>query len=363
MSFKRSVLFSIVPLFLLASAQVDAATPPPAAAAAAASPQHTLIWRGDIVSARAFAVELGKDFEKQKRGKITAQAFSTVSGIDAVIAGSADVAGSARPMHSSREEEAGLVFDPIALDAVVAITHPGNPVTNLSLTQIRQLYLGRIKNWSELGGKDMPINLYSIAAPLDGIEQSVRALLFKSPNQRIAAPRLYMNTSKLEEGVAIDPAGLGLSSLSNAYANKGVKMLAVEGVNPSTQSIANGSYPLYNTLYVVHRQDNPNAEAVTAFLDFLRSAHAGDVMRKHQLVPWTEVGDIAQRDSERLVYIEQRIAVTPPSATPVSAVRATLESQIANAPGAASTQQAHENVRRAEAQKNQDAAEPATQPR
>lgn len=329
--------------------------------AAAFVPETIVVWRGDIVSARGFTNDLIKEYQKEKKGLLTVQTFSTVSGIDAVIAGSADVAGSARAMHDKRDEERALVFQPVALDAIVPVIHPRNPANNITLAQLRQIYLGRITNWKDVGGADAPINLYSIAAPLDGIEFSFRRLLYKRGDQKVAAPRLYLNTSKLEEAIAIDPNGLGLTSLSSSYANKGMKMLAVEGISASTQNVANGTYPLFNTLYIVHREDAANRPAIDSFVLYLNSPTALQTMRRHQLVPFSEAGDVYSRDGERLAFIDTAIAgVTPAEIAamqrtrdlpPMSAPRATLEAKVSVAPTAESTQQARDNLRKAEAKK------------
>lgn len=344
-----------------ATAPAKPAAKPVAKKAPAFVPETVIVWRGDIVSARGFTNDLIKEYQKEQKSLLTVQTFSTVSGIDAVIAGSADIAGSARAMHEKREEERNLVFQPVALDAIVVVTHPRNPVNSLTLAQLRQIYLGRVTNWKELGGNDTPINLYSIAAPLDGVEFSFRRLLYKRGDQKVAAPRLYMNTSKLEEAITIDPNGLGLTSLSSSYANKGMKMLAVEGVAPSTQTVANGSYPLFNTLYVVHREDASNRASIDKFVLYLTSPTAMQTMRRHQLVPYAEAGDVYARDGERLQFIDSAIAsVTPAEIAamqrvrdqhPLSAPRATLESRASAAPTAESTQQARENLQNAE-QKN-----------
>lgn len=333
---------------------------------AAFVPETVVVWRGDIVSARGVANDLIKVYEKDNKGLLTVQTFSTVSGIDAVIAGSADIAGSARAMHDKRDEEKNLVFQPIALDAIVVVTHPRNPVGNLTLAQLRQIYLGRVNNWKDVGGADAPINLYSIAAPLDGVEFSFRRLLYKRGDQKVAAPRLYLNTSKLEEAIAIDPNGLGLTSLSSSYANKGMKMLSVEGVSASTQSVANGSYPLFNTLYVVHREDATNRAGIDNFVMFLNTPAAMQTMRRHQLVPYAEAGDVYARDGERLTFIDNAIASVTPAeiaalqrvrdAHPLSAPRATLESRASAAPTAESTQQARENLEKSEAKKAEQKA-------
>ncbi len=353
-----------------ASAAPKPAAKPAANKAKASTPASTIVWRGDIVSARGVTNDLVDDFRKETKGVLTVQTFSTISGIDGVRAGSADVAGVARPMHALREEEKDLVFQPIALDAIVPIVHPRNPVGSISLAQLRQLYLGRIKNWSELGGPDAPINLYSVAAPLDGVEFSFRRLLYKRGEQKVAAPRLYLNTSKLEEAITIDPNGLGLSTLSSSHANKGMKMLAVEGVMASSQSVANGSYPLFMTLYIVHQTNPADRERIDAFVLFLDSPTAHAAMRRHQLVPYAEAGDVHARDGERLAFIDARIAEVVPADVaamprvrdvPLAAPRATLEARIRVAPTAESTQLARENLQRAEDEKaaKQDGGKPA----
>ena len=321
--------------------------------------QDELVWRGDHATGRAIMEDLAKEYARQKKGKISLQPFSTLSGLDAVAQGTADFGTSARAKYSRRSEEANLDFTPAVLDAAVLITHPQNPVQSLTLKQVYDIYYGRITNWKDLGGPDKPINLYSIASPLDGVEYSLRALVYRNGDQRIAAPRLYLNTTKLEEAVTLDPAGLGLSTLANTYANKKVKALAIEGVVPSTQSVTDGSYPLFITLYTVTRPDSPKKAEVDRFLAFLGTPEAKAILRKHELVPYSDAGDVAARDATRMAFIDAHVgrdagavaAANAAAAQPVSAPRAYLESKVAVAPAAESTQAARENLARAEAKK------------
>ncbi|MGB8378849.1 MAG: substrate-binding domain-containing protein, partial [Rhodanobacteraceae bacterium] len=302
-------------LFALLFALLSSPIPATARKAVAKPTQANLIWRGDIVSARGFMDDLARAFEKAHKGHVTLQPFSTISGIDAVAAGRADLAGSARHGYAKRAEEANLDFIPVALDAIVAITHPRNPAHDITLAQLRNVYLGKITNWKELGGNDTPINLYAIAAPLDGVEFSLRALLFHNGDQRVAAPRLYLNTEKLEEGVAIDPAGLGLSTLSSTFANKRVKMLNVEGIAPSMSHVADGSYPLFMTLYLGDNAKTPNKPEVEAFLAFIDTPVAQQTLRNHRLVPYAEAGNVDALKAARIARIDTELFPNgPPSA-------------------------------------------------
>lgn len=335
-------------------------------------PKATLIWRGDHATGRSLVADIAALYEKEHQVRINMQPFSTISGLDAVSSGTADLAGSARLKHDGREQEANLNFIPQAFDAIVPITHPSNPVNNLTLRQLRQIYLGRIQNWKDVGGRDAPINVYSVAAPMDGVEYSLRYLLYRKGEQRIYAPRQYLNVTVLEEGVTLDPNGLGLTSLSGVYARKDLKMLSVAGIPASTDSIANGTYPLYMTLYLVTRFDDPKRELVDPFVAFLATPEAKAAMRRHQLLPYADAAGLAEREPERLAAIDDELkreaaleapesatataATTAVSTTPSGAPQATLASKVASAPGAESTQEARVRAEEAAAKKGKEKA-------
>jgi phosphate transport system substrate-binding protein len=359
-----AVLCFAMPAFA-AKTKSSAAKSAPAASVALPAGADTLIWRGDHATARAIMDDLAKEYAKEKKGRITLEPFSTISGLDAVAQGTADIAGSARGKYLKRPEDAGINFVPVALDAAVMITYPKNPVTSLTLRQVYDIYYGRITNWSALGGEAKDINLYGIAAPLDGVEFSVRDLVFRNGDQRVAVPRLYLNTTKLEEGIAIDPAGLGLSTLASIHANKGVKALAIEGIGATPATIADGSYPLYITLFLAAKVDSPKQAAIDRFVSFLSTPSAKAILKKHQLIPYADANDLIAKNDQRMAFFDARVGrdaitaaalaagSTPPAAQ--SAPRAVLSSRTSIAPTAESTQAARENLARAEAKKQAEA--------
>ncbi|MCQ4166581.1 PstS family phosphate ABC transporter substrate-binding protein [Tahibacter harae] len=302
-----------------AAKPATAAAKPAAGATAKPGPvSATLIWRGDIASARGLMNDLSKQYEKEKKVRIQLNPFSTISGIDAVIQGTADFAGSLRPGHGKRAEEAGLVFVPVAWDGLVMITSRANAVSNISIKDIWRVYYGRADNWKLLGGADKAINMYAVAGPLDGVEYALRAMIFKNGDQRVAVPRLYLNTAKLEEGVTLDPAALAVSTLSNAAGNPKLKLLNVEGVIPSTASVRDGSYPLYTPVYVALREDGKNAAAVKDFIAWLDTPSAKAALLKRQLLPYSDGLTLKDNDATRLAMIESKVNETPlaaPAAT------------------------------------------------
>jgi len=348
-------------LCLDASAQDAAKKSAPAAPKAAKAPKAaavalpTIIWRGDRATARAFVRELAKGYETSKQGKVELQPFNTISGIDAVIDGSADIAGSARAPAPERLEEKQLTFYPVIWDALVPITSPKNPVNNVTLKQLYDIYLGRLTNWKELGGEDAPINLYAVASPTDGIEYSLRNLLYHHGDQAVSVPRLYVNIEKLEEGVAIDPHALGISLLASVNANHGLKALSVEGLSASPATITDGSYPLYTLLFLVSREDGKNIANVQKFVEYTSSDPVKALMRQHGLVPYADAPNLVANENARVAFIDTHLGTQVVAATaggtPVSAPVATADYLTRTAPNAPSTQEAKDRAARVQLEK------------
>jgi phosphate transport system substrate-binding protein len=303
MSFRLTRLFTATLIGLSASATVLAAG-------------SQLIWRGDVTTARGVVTDVAKAWEKSGKGKIELQPFNTASGIDAVSKGTADLAGSARPSIGAAEQS--LTFTPVAWDALVMVTYPSNPVSNISLMQLHEIYMGHITNWKELGGDDAPINLYSVASPNDGVEYSMRKLLFGRGNQPVASPRLYVNTAKLEEGVTLDRHGLGASTLGGVAGNKKLKLLSIDGVSPSESTIASGAYPLYTELYLVSNDTSPKAADVKDFIAFVTSSAGSSLLRAHDLVPYADGASLAAGDAARRAKIASTVGTRKNAGQPMT---------------------------------------------
>jgi phosphate transport system substrate-binding protein len=191
------------------------------------------------------------------------------------------------------------------------------------------------------------------------VEYSARLLLFHFGDQAVAAPRLYVNTEKLEEGIIIDPHGMGLSTFSGVMTNAKVKMLTVEGTRASVPTIADGSYPMYSALYLASRDDGKQHAAVEKFIAFSGTDTAKEILRKDGLVPYGDVPDLMEKQAMRTAFVDSRVFGTPltattvaaTSATPVSAPNATAQSLQRIAPTSERTVEAKDRAARANAEK------------
>lgn len=304
------------------------------APAAHAVSRTTLIWRGDVTTGHGVMDPVAKAWQRSGHGRIELQPFNTASGIDAVAGGTADIAGSARPSDGT-PENARLTFTPVAWDGLVMIANPANPIRNLTARQLHEIYLGYVRNWKDVGGNDAPIDLYAVISPNDGVEYSLRSLLFGRGDQPISASRFYLNTDALEQGVALDPNALGVSTLADVAGNRKLRMIPIDNVAPTLANIANGSYPLFAPLYLVSNPNSSKATAVQAFLDYLQTDQAKAAMRSRMVLPYQDgIALVAKDQPRRDAVFDEATASTAkaPTAPPIAAPGASYAAASAIAP-------------------------------
>jgi phosphate transport system substrate-binding protein len=164
-----------------------------------------------------------------------------------------------------------------------------------------------------------------------------------------------VNIEKLEEGIAIDPHALGVSTMSGVHSNHAVKMLTVEGLTASPETVADGSYPLYMLLFLVAREDGKNYPIVEKFVQFTGTDPVKAILRQHDLVPYADAPTLPGNENARVAFIDAHLqtqaVVAATGGTPVSAPVATADYLVRTAPNAPSTQEAKERAARAQAEK------------
>ena len=274
-------------------------------------------WHGDLASSRAVLVDAAKLYELRYKTKVAVKTLNTIAALEAVSSGAVQLVSSARPADARTVAEQNLEFVPVAWDSIVLVTHRANPVSNLSLKQLRDVYYGRIKDWSLLGGPAKPINLYAVAAPLDGVEYSLRKMLFGNGALNVAANRWYINSKQLEDAVAIDPIAMGVSTLSAVGTNKNLKILTIEGVMPSIKTLEDGQYLLAMQHYIAARRETPGQQSTVQnakqALEFIRDEPAlRAAWRAKGMVPFNEGVKLASIVSSREQFIMAELGIRAP---------------------------------------------------
>ncbi|MDR3085328.1 MAG: substrate-binding domain-containing protein [Christensenellaceae bacterium] len=188
------------------------------------------------------------------------------------------------PDTKRRIEESGvqLLMTPIGRDALVFLVNEKNPVKSLTTEQLQGIYSGKIKNWKELGGEDLPIVAFQ--RPENSGSQTLMEKLVMQGRAMAEAPAELRQSEMgdLIRAVASyenEGSAIGYSVYyyaSRMYTQKGVRLLAVNDVEPSGESIARKEYPFLNEFYAVVRE----GEALDERVARLFAAITGEVGKK-----------------------------------------------------------------------------------
>lgn len=202
---------------------------------------------------------------------------NTVRGYKAIVDGDTDILFCAGPSEEqeqyAREQGVELVYVPIGLEGFVFFVNQKNPVEDLTVEQIRDIYGGRYTNWSEVGGPDRIIN------PVTRLEGSGSQTTFEA----------FMGDREVggKSWLAIAGGSIGFSFryyMDGIVGNEGVKMLSLNGVYPSAENIRNGTYPIVAQFYAIYRADNPN-ENIPILMDWLLSPEGQAMIEQCGYVP------------------------------------------------------------------------------
>lgn len=186
--------------------------------------------------------------------KFSVSGTGSGNGIKSLIDGSAHIANASRFIKDSEVKNAiekGVYPVPfaVALDCMVPVVHPSNPVKNLTKAQLKSIYAGETTNWKEVGGNDAPIVVIGrdTSSGTYGTWQDmimdVGGKTRVTPKAQVTASSGAMMTAVAQNKNAIGYEGLG-------YVNKSVKAITVEGIEGNPTSARNGKYPLTRFLYM-----------------------------------------------------------------------------------------------------------------
>ncbi len=257
----------------------------------------TLHWVGCGITKKSFMAELSKAYQQKTGVTIVIEGGGATKGIREVAKGTVPMGGSCRPKLSGATEELRTRMNPVAWDALVVIVHPDNPVNNLTLSQLRQVYEGKITNWKTLGGSNQPIDLLIRRGKFSGVGRTLRQLVFNDFDKKFASDHVYKSSGPLEKAVENDPWALAVTGVSSAK-KRAVKMLALNGKQPDYEHIRSGEYLLYRPLYITANPADPQYPEVKRFVDFAHTRQGREIIRKTGAVPYLDALNLIRKQRE-----------------------------------------------------------------
>ena len=216
-----------------------------------------VVWAGNIVikgstTVLPIAQKVAEAYMKEHPDvKISISGGGSGNGIKALIDGSTDIADSSRFIKSKEvklaiERGAYPVPFAVAYDCIVPVVHPSNPVTDISMEQLKDIYMGKVKNWKELGGPDKKIVVISRDTSSGTYEVWHNKVLKKE--RVFPGALLQASNGAIVQAVAKNKNAIGYIGLG--YVERTVKTLTVNRVEGSEETTLNGTYPVSRALYM-----------------------------------------------------------------------------------------------------------------
>jgi phosphate transport system substrate-binding protein len=213
---------------------------------------------------------------------------NTIYSYERLLSGEVDIYFGAEPSKEQQEmakrQGKELVMTPIGKEAFVFFVNPENKVNSLDVSEIQSIYSGKIKNWSELGGQNERIIAFqrpknsgsqtllekimgdtSIMEPLkEDVPEGMGGII-----EQVADYRNYDNSI----GFSFRFFATGMRDYSN------IKLLAIDGVEPTPENIASGKYPFTANLYAISLKDNTKT-TIEPFLEWMKGPQGQEIIEK-----------------------------------------------------------------------------------
>lgn len=216
--------------------------------------------------------------EKNSDVKVTYNPTGSGAGVQAVQEGRCDIGLASRNLKD--EEKANLNETVVAIDGIAVIVNPENPVSDLTVEQIAQVYTGEVTNWQEVGGDDAPIVCIGREAA-SGTRDGFESITGTADSCKYAQE--LTSTGDVVQTVSSNPNAIGYASLASVSDN--VQMISVEGVMPSDETILSGDYKIQRNFVLVTKKNEELTGSAKDFFDFCMSSDADEYITKAGAVP------------------------------------------------------------------------------
>lgn len=220
---------------------------------------------------KPLADEAAKEFsEKYPDVAITIDAGGSGVGLKQVADGTVDIGNSDVAAEEKLDKELAdkLVDHQVAIMSIATIAHPGVGVKDLTQQQLTDIFTGKVTNWKEVGGKDLPIVL--IGRPSSSGTRAVfEKLVMNGESEKEDATMETDDSGTLLQNVESTEGAIGYVALPYLVSKPKVQTIAIDGVEPTLENTYNGTYKVWSVEHM-YTQKKPS-KAVKAFLAYFDS--------------------------------------------------------------------------------------------
>jgi phosphate transport system substrate-binding protein len=205
-----------------------------------------------------------------------------------------DIADASRPIKAA--ERAACIKSSgkspreykVALDGLSVYVHPDNPLNDLTVDQLEQIFTGKARNWKALGGGDAPITVYS-RENSSGTYEFFKEHILKGKDFTSSAQTMP-GTAALLQAVSRDKNGVGYGGAAYGHGAKALKIKKTSeepAVEPTEENVISGKYPIWRYLFNYLSPDKDKGE-IAAYLNWIRSDEGQKVVKDVGYYPLPE---------------------------------------------------------------------------
>ena len=224
-----------------------------------------------------FAEKLADQYmNTHQNASITVQGGGSAVGVQSAISGAAQI-GMA-DLVELPEEAKQLTSTIVARDGIALVLNPANKISNLTMQQVRDIFNGKIRNWSEVGGVNAAIHVVSREAG-SGTRSSFEQIVKEISLTKDAL--IQDSNGTIRETVSNDPNAIGY--LSHGLLNEKIRAIKIDGQECTTELITAGSYKLVRPIFLLVKGE-PQGE-IKNFIDYVLSAEGQSTIKSNGLIP------------------------------------------------------------------------------
>jgi phosphate transport system substrate-binding protein len=227
----------------------------------------------------------------------------TSVGFQSLIGSSIDVAAASRPAKGKETKMAssqGLKLNAheIAIDAISMIVHPRNTILGISKQQLAGIYAGKITNWKQLGGANLPIVPYA-REPKAGLHDLFKSMVLEE-NPYGAKTQYAYDTTSMLQSIINHQGAIGMATITQSVNQSKIKIIGISQNNDSPmispkiglniinyRAIIKGTYPLTRMMYLY--TTDKSSPLVQQFIDFAESDAGQSLVKKQGFIPTREI--------------------------------------------------------------------------
>jgi phosphate transport system substrate-binding protein len=233
------------------------------------------------------AKQFAEYYMKQHPGvKIEVNESGSGNGAKSLINSTCDIATMSRDMkpeekNAAKDKGVNVMEHVIAMDGIAVIVHPANSVAALTKAQVADIYMGKITNWSQLGGPDAKIVVISRDTS-SGTYEAFGELVLKK--QKMAEGVEYVTSSgAIRQRVMSTQGAVGYVGIG--FVDKSIKALVIDGIEPSAETVLSKTYPITRPLFMYTNGAPKEGTHLQAFVKMYLTQKGREIIGECGFVP------------------------------------------------------------------------------